>query len=155
MDCHCYICRLACQCKPGWFAPCEAERAAELLGMTLEAFFQTYLVADFYDKFSAEQPNVFALSPAYGDAQTGAVAPYEPRGRCVFYDDEIGCKIHDAKPLECRVMDHTTEPAETKRQHRRTAELWAGEQEQIERLLGEKPVAPDSDGSLSGLAGLW
>lgn len=26
----------------------------------------------------------------------------KPYGRCVFYDDEKGCTIHEVKPLECK-----------------------------------------------------
>ena len=24
-------------------------------------------------------------------------------GKCIFFDEELGCKIHEAKPLECKV----------------------------------------------------
>ena len=27
----------------------------------------------------------------------------KPYGKCVFFDENIGCKIHEVKPLECRV----------------------------------------------------
>ncbi|MEK0322612.1 MAG: hypothetical protein QQN47_07550, partial [Nitrosopumilus sp.] len=27
----------------------------------------------------------------------------KPYGKCVFFDKELGCKIHEAKPLECKV----------------------------------------------------
>ncbi|MEM4397905.1 MAG: YkgJ family cysteine cluster protein [Candidatus Woesearchaeota archaeon] len=26
-----------------------------------------------------------------------------PYGRCIFYDEKIGCKIHPVKPLECKI----------------------------------------------------
>ena len=26
-----------------------------------------------------------------------------PFGRCIFYDDKIGCKIHEVKPVECKI----------------------------------------------------
>lgn len=26
-----------------------------------------------------------------------------PFGRCIFYDDRIGCKIHEVKPVECKI----------------------------------------------------
>lgn len=27
----------------------------------------------------------------------------KPYGKCIFYDEKIGCKIHPVKPLECKI----------------------------------------------------
>jgi len=26
-----------------------------------------------------------------------------PYGKCIFFDEKLGCKIHEAKPLECKI----------------------------------------------------
>jgi hypothetical protein len=39
MDCQCAICKRACERKPGWFAPGELTKAAQLLGMNEKEFF--------------------------------------------------------------------------------------------------------------------
>ncbi|MBU0707001.1 hypothetical protein KKG41_01380, partial [Patescibacteria group bacterium] len=27
----------------------------------------------------------------------------KPYGKCVFFDKEVGCRVHEVKPLECKV----------------------------------------------------
>ena len=27
----------------------------------------------------------------------------KPYGKCIFFDEDIGCKVHEAKPLECKI----------------------------------------------------
>jgi len=27
----------------------------------------------------------------------------KPYGKCIFFDKEVGCRIHEVKPLECKV----------------------------------------------------
>ena len=27
----------------------------------------------------------------------------KPYGKCIFFDEEIGCKVHEVKPLECKI----------------------------------------------------
>lgn len=132
-ECQCHACQAACDHKPGWFAPGEAEKAASLLGITLQKFFDDFLVADYWVNTNA--PDTFILSPAMGDAKTGSEAPGNPLGKCVFYEAAL-CKIHAAKPYECAVARHDRECDGV---HKSVADMWADKQEQIKTLLGREP----------------
>jgi Fe-S-cluster containining protein len=98
-SCTCGECVAACEEKPGWFAPGEAAAAAALLGLPPKEFFDRYLVADYW--IERDGPDTLVLSPAWEGAAPGARAPSHPLGRCVFLDGGR-CRIHAAKPLECR-----------------------------------------------------
>lgn len=105
-ECTCERCVGACKHQPGWFAPGEVEKAAALLGMTQHDFEQKYLVREYWvfgagdvgpdhvpaprKVFQAEGYNRASYADAWGD------------DRCVFLDENDRCKIHAAKPLECR-----------------------------------------------------
>jgi len=108
-SCACRACRACCHRTPGWFAPGEAEKAAELLGVSFEEFKHRYLIVNYWDSPSGD---TFVLAPKKLD-ETGtpigadcAVASlgYNLRyGRCVFLDENELCSIHAAKPMECRL----------------------------------------------------
>lgn len=131
----CATCRSGCTRKPGWFLPGEAERAAEFMGVTLAEFFRQYLAVDWW----TGDPDIFLLSPAVADAETGTEFPADPTGTCVFYQDGR-CQIHPVKPHECReTWCGETEHSSTI--HRDTAAAWADHQGQIRELLGRDPRA--------------
>jgi Fe-S-cluster containining protein len=137
-SCTCVACRNACKHKPGWFLPGEAERAAELLGISLEVFFRDFLAVD---RYKTEDEWIHALSPAIGGEPAGREMPFYPVGTCVFLDPETErCKIHAAKPFECRVA-LLCAPIAKEDAHEKAALGWRDHQEQIASLLGREPAS--------------
>lgn len=143
-SCTCLDCQTACQRKPGWFLPGEAEKAAQLAGVSLKEFFDDHLSVDYWEA----DENIFALSPAVVDGNPGDMFASDPRGQCVFYKDGL-CSIHVAKPHECKISLH----GEQVNQHFEVAQAWDTEEsrKQIEELLGCKPVASGEFGILDML----
>jgi Fe-S-cluster containining protein len=144
----CQYCRGGCTRKPGWFLPGEAETAAAFMGMTLEEFFRAYLAVDWWQ----DEPDIFLLSPAIQGEETGTEFPGDPRGTCVFYENER-CAIHPVKPAECRdLWCGDRAPSSI---HRDTATAWTEHQGQITELLGREPESESyDDGGIFGLLGL-
>lgn len=137
MDCNCLQCQAACQRKPGWFAPGEAERVGVYLGMSLPELFQHYLMVDWFERTNANP--IFVLSPAIKGHTAGSEFPANPQGECVFYENGQ-CRIHPVKPEECRGV------MACKSQHGppwplRLAIRWnsATDQRQIRQLLTREP----------------
>lgn len=104
IECECRTCRSYCCNRPGFFAPGEAEGAAELLGVSLEELFRSSLVVEFWQPQDGAD-HTYLLAPATVGRPAGGLAPLQPRGVCVFYT-EGRCAIHATKPLECRLADH-------------------------------------------------
>jgi Fe-S-cluster containining protein len=141
-SCTCDRCVAACRRKPGWFLPGEAEKAAALLGVSLEELFKTRLQVDFW----LADPNVYLLSPAVVHGNPGGLFGYHSRGQCVFLTPDQRCEIHAAKPFECRIMLHGN-PGNLGLKWRRAnvVDPWATHQKQIEELLGYEPWADEDD----------
>lgn len=141
-SCACPTCRQACEHKPGWLMPGEAEVAAEALGLSPRDFFRRFLAVDWWDGDPRDGhydlENVFVLAPAVGGC-AGGMYPANPKGRCVFYTDARLCAIHPVKPFECRTYAHGPKDDT----HRQVAIAWIPHQEQIRDLLGREPVAED------------
>ena len=139
----CQQCQGACQRKPGWFKPGEAERAAKWMGLDLQEFFDRYLLVDWWDGSGDPDDGplantTFVLSPAIVGATPGEEFGRNPRGTCVFYQHGR-CTIHAVKPFECREswcgMDRTT----GRGMHREATESWVDYQREIAELLGRDP----------------
>jgi Fe-S-cluster containining protein len=145
----CEWCRDGCDIKPGWFLPGEAEKAAEFTGMSLPEFFRAYLAVDWWEGEGGE-PDTFLLSPALEGEPPGAEFPGNPRGRCVFYQDDR-CRIHPVKPMECR--ERWCGDKEGPSVHEDVAMAWKDHQGQVTELLGREPEASPFYGS--GLLGLF
>ena len=102
-DCSCKKCIKCCERKPGWFAPGEVERAAALLNLSLEAFFSEYLVIDFWYRIEGD---ILILAPKQVGQDGGRRLSFSDGFRaapCIFLTEEKKCRIHAAKPFECRV----------------------------------------------------
>lgn len=98
--CACAACVKACETNPGWFAPGEAEKAADLLGMGFAEFRDKFLVREYwvggahvYAPRRTCQPEGFVVARWSDNFME---AP------CVFLTEEKRCRIHSAKPFECR-----------------------------------------------------
>lgn len=143
-SCTCEDCQGACQRKPGWFLPGEAEKAAKLKGLSLKTFFKRYLAVDFWAAPDRKTPKidhtVFVLSPAVVGNKIGREFPANPMGTCVFFKDGR-CDIHEAKPYECARALHGTD---TSGDRPKVVRAWNKDehQDQIVSLLGRMPREP-------------
>ena len=139
ISCDCDICKNACSFKPGWFKFGEAEQVAKYLNITLEKLFNDYLSVDWY----SEQGNdYYVLSPSVTKISPGGMFSYNPKGECVFYQDNK-CKIHPVAPYECKAYYHENGFAETNKRHKEIAKEWRGKESYLELLLGCKPYTPE------------
>lgn len=100
-ECACEECVEACTSNPGWFAPGEAERAAEFMRLPFEIFKASYLILDSCsNKLVNKAPYVYSPKKDFEENQSERTS--YAYGRCVFLDDSSRCKIHPVKPHECR-----------------------------------------------------
>lgn len=119
---------LCCKSSPGWFAPGEVEKAAEILGIAPDALVRSKLVVD---RIEVDGQIVHTFAPVKLDRfgkpafATGKVVDELYRmlkGTCVFYDGK-GCQIYAARPLECaRYL--CSQPAEKNLSHEELARMW-------------------------------
>ena len=133
-SCICYKCKSACNHKPGWFMPGEAEHVASHLGISLEDLFKSKLVVDWWE----DSPDIFLLSPGVINGRSGVEAQGDSRGTCVFFKNEL-CEIHSVKPFECKEGIHDKDRKINRRIHRQIANSWRSHQDQIEKLLHHIP----------------
>lgn len=141
-ECTCGKCQKACENKPGWFLPGEAERVAEYLSVSLPDLFATKLGVDWWEADERHDTDIYVLSPAITSMPAGDTFPSNPNGRCVFYQDGR-CSIHPVKPYECRAFIHDQSHDETTKRHEGVADAWAAHQQQVKDLFGEEPEKPD------------
>ena len=130
-SCTCSECQSYCQHKPGWFLPGEAEQLALHLGISLQDLFDSKLAVDWW----VSNPDIFLLSPAIISGEIGMEFPANPRGDCIFFEDDL-CKIHPVRPFECRETFHNEN---NDRLHKQIADSWIPCQDQIIKLLGRQP----------------
>ena len=137
-SCDCEHCQNACKTKPGWFLPGEAEKAAKLLGMEMQEFFDKYLGVDWWVDYPED---IYVLAPQVTRGEAGYMYSGNPSGQCMLYQDGK-CLIHDEKPYECAVLDHTQ--ADISKRHQWVAEQWKEHQEYLAELLGQTPYSEES-----------
>ncbi len=87
--CQCSQCRHGCRMGSGFFAEGEEEKLARFLSTSVEGLKEKYLE-------EAEQFGRKLLRPRI-------LRKEKPYGQCTFFDEEKGCTVHEAKPLQCRV----------------------------------------------------
>lgn len=104
--CRCERCIHACSKQPGWFAPGEAEKTAESMGMDFEIFKNKFLVIDHCDDHQAEDaPYVYAPRKVDVDSEGCSIRTYAEqsmRSKCIFLTEDNKCSIHSTKPYECK-----------------------------------------------------
>lgn len=140
-DCACSGCQSACMRRVGWFLPGEPEQAANLLDMPLTEFFDKYLAIDWFERKEDEE-DIFIIAPATIEISPGGMFSEDPHGRCVFFSDEGKCKIHEAKPYECkRSPCQQADGKESKKaiieRHQLIARKWIPHRKQIDNLLSK------------------
>ena len=88
--CRCDACSNGCKYGSGFLAGDDAKNLAKFFGISEEELKQRYLE-------EAEQFNTKLLRPKL-ERKEG-----RPYGRCIFFSEKEGCKVHEAKPLQCKV----------------------------------------------------
>ena len=105
-SCRCELCVSACRRDPGRLVPADIEPLARLLGLTPAELLARHLVL----RPLPGPEGGYALAPVKGKAHRllvdpGTVVPsyYEGEdGWCVFLAENGECRVHAAKPFECR-----------------------------------------------------
>lgn len=87
--CKCEACSHGCKFGSGFLVGKDKERMARLLGLTEKELEEIYLE-------EVEQFNTKLFRPKIKNEG-------KPYGKCIFFDEKIGCKVHEAKPLQCRI----------------------------------------------------
>ena len=87
--CRCSSCNHGCKYGSGSLAGDDAKNIAKFLGISEEELKKGFLE-------EVELFNKKLLRPKLIRENN------KPHGRCVFYDDEVGCTVHEVKPLECK-----------------------------------------------------
>lgn len=140
IGCKCTPCQDACKSKPGWFLPGEAEKLVDFFGLNFEEVFKKKLAVDWWEADDRFENDVFVLSPNVVGGDPGEEFDSDPNGVCVFYVNGE-CSIHEVKPFECAEHIHTESREEIAERHMGVARAWENEQDQIEELLGRKPMS--------------
>lgn len=87
--CQCSACSHGCKFGSGSLAGDDAKHIAKFLGISEDNLKKGFLE-------EVELFNKKLLRPKLIREKT------KHYGRCVFFDDEKGCTIHEVKPLECK-----------------------------------------------------
>ena len=87
--CKCNACNIGCKHGSGAFADDEIKKLADHLKIDEDVLKKEFL--EEVEKFNTKKlrPRILRKDKQFG--------------KCIFFDEELGCKIHDAKPMECRV----------------------------------------------------
>ena len=77
-------CGKCCRIKDGYVyvSMADIERLADFVGEDIDDFMLKY----------TERLGKFLVLKSF------------PNGDCIFYDDEVGCKVYDARPQQCRTF---------------------------------------------------
>jgi Fe-S-cluster containining protein len=142
--CSCAHCVSACRRDPGRLVPSDLAPLARLLELTPAELLARYLVL----RPLPGAEGGYALAPVKWRGHRllvdpGTVVPdyYEEEpGRCVFLEEE-GCRVHAAKPFECRAYSgcrHTFlgRPYRRKEVEEYFRKRWRSAQETIRKLRG-------------------
>jgi len=87
--CKCESCTVGCRHGSGFLVKEDIPRIAKFMGITEEVLKKEFL--EEVEKFNTKKyrPKILRKD--------------KPYGKCIFFDDEIGCKVHEVKPLECKI----------------------------------------------------
>ncbi|MDP3765102.1 MAG: YkgJ family cysteine cluster protein [Nanoarchaeota archaeon] len=88
-QCECSACANGCKYGSGFLADEDVSKIAKHLGINEEVLKKEFL--EEFEKFNTKKlrPKILRKNKQYG--------------KCIFFDEESRCKIHEAKPLECRI----------------------------------------------------
>ncbi len=123
VECTCPVCQRTCW-KGGMFAPGEAARAAQHMGLGEVDFVSRYLEPVPWTLPDRVVSVLHPKSMPFTWPNDGSAA-WTPGEACVFFV-EGRCAIHAVKPRECAEYSHTDPVAVTRARADRIAALWAG-----------------------------
>jgi Fe-S-cluster containining protein len=142
MDCSCDRCQSLCHNKPGWFTPQQIELVARKRDITIEDLFKDYLTIDAVLIAEAGKPTgVYVLAPTIVGAESGSISDPVARGTCVWLRNGK-CDIHDVKPAECRVTDHSTSAHDSDVLRASILKQWIPYKKFVQNLYGKKLKLP-------------
>ena len=86
--CKCEACTVGCRHGSGFLVEEDIPRIAKFMNISEDVLKKEFL--EEVEKFNTRRyrPKILRKD--------------KPYGKCIFFDEEIGCKIHEAKPLECK-----------------------------------------------------
>jgi len=87
----CNKCGHCCKFSSGFMVEEDIQRISDFLKMDKDTFILTYLIE--HEMFHTK-----IFKPV-------TVKKDKPFGQCVFFDKVEGCKIHEVKPLFCRIAN--------------------------------------------------
>ena len=87
--CKCSACTVGCRHGSGAFTDEEVKKLGEHLNIDIDVLKKEFL--EEVERFSTKKyrPKILRKN--------------KPYGKCIFFDEKLGCKIHEAKPLECKI----------------------------------------------------
>tara|TARA_Y100000310_G_C20689109_1_gene821014 strand:+ start:1514 stop:2038 length:525 start_codon:yes stop_codon:yes gene_type:complete len=87
--CKCDACNFGCKQGSGAFVEDEIKKLANHLKINEDVLKKEFL--EEVEKFNTKKlrPKILRKDKQYG--------------KCTFFDEELGCKIHEAKPMECKI----------------------------------------------------
>src|SRR3989344_6619695 len=87
--CKCEACTAGCRHGSGFLIDEDIPKIAKFLNVSEEVLKKDFL--EEVEKFNTKRyrPKIIRKN--------------KPYGKCIFFDEEIGCRIHGEKPLECKV----------------------------------------------------
>jgi hypothetical protein len=87
--CKCEACTVGCKHGSGVLADEDIPRLAKFMGLSEDVLKKEFL--EEIEKFNTKKyrPKILRKD--------------KPYGKCIFFDEGIGCKVHEAKPLECKI----------------------------------------------------
>ncbi len=88
-ECKCDKCESGCRFGSGIFVEGEIKKAARFLGLNEDKFKKEYLE-------ETEQFNKVFFRPRIKRGKN-------PYGPCIFFDEKKKCRIHEVKPMQCRL----------------------------------------------------
>jgi Fe-S-cluster containining protein len=144
MDCSCERCQHFCHNKPGWFTPDQIRPLADRLGMAIDELFRRYLTIDTVllgDRSGTKA--IYVLAPAINGRNNGSMSQPTDHGTCIWFKDG-GCGIHPAKPLECRLADHTTTRDSSNTLRASILAKWVSQKQIVQDLYRKKLKPPQA-----------
>ena len=91
---ECKMCGNCCKHSSGFLVNGDIIKIARLLRVTPTELKEKYL--EEHERF-----NTKVLRPKL-------IKGTKPYGKCIFYNEQVGCTIHEAKPLHCRIGNCNT-----------------------------------------------
>ena len=144
MHCSCDRCQHFCRNKPGWFTPDQIAPLARKLGLSIAELFKKYLTVDAVLMEEAGQMKaIYVLAPAMAERPAGAVSDPTEKGACTWFK-EGKCEIHEVKPRECGLVDHTTTRQEGDLLRASILKSWLPHKKFIQNLYGKKLKPPEA-----------